>query len=174
MSCLSIQPDPDPINPRNFDNFCTIITGNRSYGGGDESYYDEGPFEQALLRHAKDIQWSKKNGLYHVITAYIHSGIAVRLDDYGNWPDQRWDCMPFGVMFVSPSKVRKFHHWKRISRRRLELLKTYLQNEFNEWASWISGDCYMVIDTDTNIVEFDGNYHDCMDYIANDPSDNNF
>ena len=159
-----IIPNEFPINPRDYDTFTTIITANRQYGGGDFSCFNQAQLDQALAENNKAIEWSKRRGLYHVITAYIHSGISVRLDDYGNWPDQQWDCTRLGSIFIDPDKARHHLKVKRLTKAHLAQLAAILEGEFLEWKAWIEGDCYEVLSPDDDIV-WSGTYDDCLHYI---------
>lgn len=162
----TIIQDTDPWNPREDDgNITTILTGNRHYGGGDQYAFTANQWEKLQIQHQHTIRWAKQHGLYHRIMAYIHSGITVRLDDYGNWPDQRWDCMPFGTIFVDPAKARHAHGWKNITKGRLACLDEELQQEFQSWKSWLEGDTWFVNDPDED-TQFWGTYDECVQWVT--------
>ena len=162
----TIIQDTDPLNPRDDDgNVTTILTGNRRYGGGDEYAFTSDQWEDLVTKHSHAIKWAKQHNLYHRVMAYIHGGIAVRLDDYGNWPDQRWDCMPFGAIFVDPAKARHAHGWKNLTKARLQLLEQDLQEEFKSWKSWLEGDTYFVNDPEDD-TQYWGNYNDCTRWVT--------
>ena len=166
MSEYQIIQDEDPMSPRDWDgNICTIITWNSQYGGGDIDCSNQDAFIKAVSETAHAENWAARHGLKRPIMAYIHSGIAVRLDDYGNWPDQRWDCMPFGVIYVDPVKTRQEYNWKRITKARAQSLKEDLDIEFNAWKSWLEGDTYLVLDESDDQV-FNGTYSECSSWVS--------
>lgn len=157
---LEIKFDNNPINPREWDNVTTLVVAHRDYGGGDFNANSQDKLDKILEENKDEIEWAKSNNLFHRITAYIHSGISVRLDTYGDWPDQRWDCTPFGYIFINRENVKEMMG-EEID---VSKLNQYLIDEFNEWKNYIEDDTYYVENDDYD-TDFAGSYDECVKYV---------
>lgn len=146
------------------------VTAHRRYNIGNYAFHNAEDCNEFLRSHAKDIEWSKKVGLYHPIFMYDHSEQTICLDE--NIYNDPWDSGKLGIVFGEPKKLRKVFRWQRISKKRLEVLKDQLNAEFKSLEAWVEGDCYTLFDDDEGVgVEF-GTYEDCMNSFRNEFSKN--
>jgi hypothetical protein len=165
MDTYTIEYDEFPLGREDCDNLTTIVTAHRRCCYGDTNFSSSDRFRRYIEENRESLAWAKKRGLLRTIYAYEHSGISVRLDGYGSWPDQQWDCGKLGFICIKPESVVKLMGWKRINKDRAELLKRYLEQEFNEWKACLEGDTYRVLNEDCEIEE-SGTRAECEKYVA--------
>jgi hypothetical protein len=157
--------DQDPLGRLDCDNLTTIVTGHRRYCLGDENFSNPDRLTGYIEDYRNDLLWAMKWGLFKEIYMYDHSGITVSFGGYGNWPDRQWDCGKLGFIYIKPESVVKLMGWKRINKDRAELLKSYLEQEFNAWKAYLEGDTYNVFNEEGD-VEASGTYQECEKYVA--------
>lgn len=157
--------DQDPLGRQDCDNLTTIVTGHRRYCLGDENFSNPDRLTGYIEDCRSDLTWASKWGILKEIYMYDHSGIAVSLGGYGNWPDRQWDCGKLGFIYVRPENIVKLLGWKRINKDRALLLQSYLEQEFNEWKAYLEGDTYNVFNEEGDIEE-SGTYARCEKYVA--------
>lgn len=160
-----IVQDFDPLGREDCEYLTTIVTAHRRSAYGDKNFSTGDGMDRYIQEYMPSIEWAKKWGLVRNIYAYEHSGICVRLDGYGNWPDIQWDCGRLGFIYIEPENVVKLMGWKRINKDRAELLKGYLEQEFNAWKAYLEGDTYNVFNEDDDIEE-SGTFAECEKYVA--------
>lgn len=152
---IKVYPDDESVDPRKeFDHMGIMVCWHRRMNLGDvqpdESPEDwfkaniEGYTESYLDERDLDELWSlfAKSNLIIPIMAYEHGGITIRAYNYGNWPDQMWDCGQLGFIYVSHDKIRKEYNVKRISKKTLERARTCLLSEISEYDDCLTGNVY--------------------------------
>jgi hypothetical protein len=160
-----IVQDADPLGRDACDNLTTIVTAHKRSAYGDKNFSSLERLNQYIEENRESIEWAKKWGLVRSIYAYEHSGIWVRLDGCGSWPDQQWDCGRLGFIYVEPGNVLKLMGWKRVNKDRAKLLASYLEQEFTEWKAYLEGDTYNVFNEDGD-VEQSGTLEQCERFVA--------
>jgi hypothetical protein len=160
-----IVQDADPLGREACDNLTTIVTAHRRSAYGDKNFSSLERMNQYIEENRKSIEWAKKWGLVRSIYAYEHSGIWVRLDGCGSWPDQQWDCGRLGFIYVEPHAVVTLMGWKRVNKDRARLLSGYLEQEFTEWKAYLEGDTYNVFNEDGDVEET-GTLEQCERFVA--------
>jgi|PlaIllAssembly_1097288.scaffolds.fasta_scaffold13628_6 hypothetical protein len=126
---ISIYPDEDPQNPREWDNLGTMVCFSRRHSLGDKHNFD---FEEAK-------QFMRSKNII-VLPLYLldHSGITMNTTGF-SCP---WDSGQVGWIYIEKSKVRSEYGWKRITKDREKKIREYLRSEVEEYDKYISGDCY--------------------------------
>ena len=66
-----------------------------------------------------------------------------------------WDSGVFGILTINKEKVREIHGVKRVTKKLIEQLKTYIDSELETFNQWLNGDCYgfRVVNTITDEEE---------------------
>ena len=157
---IEIFPDDDAQSPREDDNLGTMVCFNRRYNLGDKHSYCKDDYESWKELEA-DIIKTEKVGVILPLMIYDHSGITMYVGTSGD----RWDSSFVGFIFISKEKIRKEFSWKRITKKRLEKIETYLRGEVETYDQYLRGDCYGYRITDTdNDEEVDS----CWGYYGDD------
>jgi hypothetical protein len=160
-----IVQDSDPLGREACDNLTKIVTAHKRSAYGDKNFSSLERLNQYIEENREPIEWAKKWGLVRSIFAYEHSGIWVRLDGCGSWPDQQWDCGRLGFIYVEPQAVVQLMGWKRINKDRAERLSSFLEQEFDEWKAYLEGDTYNVFN-EAGDVEESGTLEHCQRFVA--------
>lgn len=157
---IEIWPDTDPISPREDPeaNFGTMVCWHRNYSLGEER------------PRIRPEEWFRqhpgfyKNNVVVPIMAYEHGGITIRAYDYGNWPDQQWDCGQLGFIYVSKEKIRSVFGVKHVSKRLLEKAEKMLVAEIDTYDEYLCGNAcgYMIKDEDDTVLD------SCFGYLGYD------
>ena len=133
---IAIYPDDNPFRPDESGEESLYLVGfHRDFSVG--KMREE--FAQTLYNGGKDEEGTKDEEAvaflkrYHVfpIEAYIHGGVALSLQNEGNFPDRRWDVSLVGLVFVE----------KKIKRTRKAARKSAL-SLIEEWNDYLSGNVY--------------------------------
>lgn len=186
---IEVYIDDDPLNPRTeFDNMGTMVCWHRRYNLGDDGRgaknpyptreYDPEDWFKANLDYPEekleDLDLAELQALFEKtnllipIMAYEHGGITIRAYDYGNWPDQNWDCGQLGFIYASHETIRKEYVVKRLSKKTLEKARTCLLSEIEEYDTYLTGNIYGYVITDPEGEEKDscwGFYGDYDKYM---------
>lgn len=162
---IRIVPDDCEDNPREWDNLGTMVTWRR-HGGIGDIQPKESPNEWiaghlGLDTYADDYDESQnvekfcKTHLVIPIMAYEHGGITIRAYNYGNWPDQQWDCGQLGFIYVSHEKIKKEWNAKRLTKAVLAKAEKCLLAEIETLDDYLTGNVvgYIVEDEDGNHLD---------------------
>jgi len=116
-------------DPRGEDNLGTMACFHGRYRLGDD--------HDMSIKEAKKLQGSKK---FIVLPLYLyeHSGITMSTGSFSC----SWDSGIVGFIYVSKEKVRKEFSWKHITMKREDQIKTYLQEEVEQYDCYLKGDVY--------------------------------
>lgn len=127
--------DEDPIDPRTWDNLGTMICSNHSrYALGDKNYED-----------------AVKPDTHIILPLYLYDHGAIELS---TTPYQcPWDSGQIGIIAVSKKKAKKEFEWKRLTKERINKVKSCLEGEVDVYNAYIMGDTYgLIIKDDRNEV----------------------
>lgn len=125
---VRVVQDPDPVDPREWDNLGTLVCWHRRYQLGDEQP-DCTPDE-----YLKDVP---KGSQVYPVYLYDHSGIALSLSKVGQFADP-WDAGQLGVCIVTPARLTEIG---TPADRVFEVLDA----EINEYNQYLAGDVWGVI-----------------------------
>lgn len=153
---LVISHDPDPENPREWDNVGTFVSFDRNSSGADETHNDpkqyliemieqfNDGFEQRLID--KDESLSRGALLeiaanHYVILPvykYEHSGVAYNTSGFSC----RWDSGHIGFIYVAKNQLREDYDWTRITSKRRKQVEGWLAGEIKVFSQWANGNVY--------------------------------
>jgi len=95
---------------------------------------------------------------------YDHSGITIRTSPF-SCP---WDSGKVGFVYISKEKAKKEYSWKKMTKKRIEQIKTYLNCEIETYDQYLTGDVYGYIVSN----EEDDHIHSCWGYFGHDWEEN--
>lgn len=121
---IKIVLDPDPQNPRDWDNLGTMVCRHRRYNLGDTKELITGN--------------DRKNAIMLPLYLYDHSGITMRTKPF----DCPWDSGQVGYIYVLPEKVRKEYNCKRITPTARAKVLAQLEQEVKTYDQYLTGQCY--------------------------------
>jgi hypothetical protein len=132
---VTIGYDDYPIDPRNnYDYLGSMICFHSRYTLGDKhnfSSVDE-LFEEISDRNAYP--------LVMPLFLYDHSGITISVGDFNHIDPGGWDSGMVGVAYMTADTIKET--WGTVSEETLELAKTALVFEVDEYDSYLTGQVY--------------------------------
>ena len=168
---IELTQDPYPDNPRDWDNLGTMVCWHPRYILGDEQPKcdpTEYKFEMlpVLMQFAIEdndnwamgAKWLDKNYIMLDLHVYEHGGITMSTGSF-SCP---WDSGQVGFIYVSVEDIKKEYGWKRLTRKRRQLIESYLRNEVKTYAMYLEGDVWSI-----RITDPDGNeIEDCSGFYG--------
>ena len=159
MLTVKVVNDPDPENPRDWDNLGTMVCWHKRYNLGDHHDIDDDKLWSwdAIENHLR------KRYKAHVILPlylYDHSGITIRTTPFSC----KWDSGQVGFIYATKEKIRKYYEWKKITIGRQEIIRQHLIREVNIYDAYLTGEVYgfEIIDEETEEV-----VDSCYGYYSN-------
>ena len=154
---LTVEYDECAMDPREWDNVCTMVCWHRSYRLGDRHKYDDSDefFNDLLYRicgmHPDDYEDLPTRDKYKLacesdklvikpINMYEHSGITVSTSNGYPYND-RWDAGCVGFIYVTKEQVlAQLHgvaeeHWKNLA-------NNIIENEMETYDQYVRGEVY--------------------------------
>jgi hypothetical protein len=122
---IRIEPDPDPMSPREWDNLGIIAFWHRRYNyderkGHETEGLDPKSFQEWLDAHP-EVQYRK-------LFMLDHSGLRFSTSDFGD----RWDSGQVGFIYSTPERIK----WLGAP---LDSVLRQLDNEVAELDAYVSG-----------------------------------
>ena len=147
---LTIAHDPDPNDPRSWDNSCTMWCSHNRYNLGDEQIagaYDS--WDDVLTT----IDYVVALPLY----LYDHSGITILTVPF-RCP---WDSGQVGWITMSKEQILSTFGGKRITQKKKEQAIALMKAEVKTYDYYITGEVYSyaITDADGEVVESCGGYY---------------
>jgi hypothetical protein len=130
---IEIHQDPDPQNPREWDNLGKMICFHRGYDLGDK--HDMGPEDLQKLVARNDVV---------SLPLYLldHSGLWMNTTGFSHIDPQRWDWGQLGYIYVDATKLRKEYGSKfSADSVRKKALKV-LESEVKTFNDYLTGNVY--------------------------------
>ena len=132
--------DPDPENPREWDNLGTMVCFHKRYNLGDKpgrKHDFENPYQF--------LEFLRKNeGKVLVLPLYLmdHSGVSISVDDtmFRMVDSVGWDWGQVGWIYVTYEDIRKAYGVQRVTRKVLEKARQALIAEVEEYNQYLQGD----------------------------------
>ncbi len=152
---ISVVPDYEPMNPREWDNLGTIYYRHRDYVLGEkqvpDQYYSDILKDTLYLNNENKAEYTR--GYIEEVTGetvaiilpleiYDHSGITIWVGHNPDHHDYKWDCSHVGYIAVTKEKIRKEYNVKRISKQLLARIEDQLRQEIKTFDDFITGNCY--------------------------------
>lgn len=127
---FEIKQDPNPSNPRSWDNLGTMVCFHRRYNLGDENYYCSNNYD-SWDEMKEDIINNENVHTILPLYLYDHSGIAMNTTGFSC----NWDSGQVGFIFISKDKVKK----ECMDESKVEL---YLKNEVETYNQYLTGEVW--------------------------------
>jgi hypothetical protein len=141
---VQILVDPDPENPREWDNLGRILyyKGSGRYMLGDET---------ATIEEMQEIMADKDKFIALPVYTLIHSGIAMKTTDFGD----PWDSGQSGIIYTWVKKALKAFDRKKMTPKLREKVKKALRQEVKTFGEYLNGEvyAYQVVNDDGDIVD---------------------
>jgi len=141
---ISIYPDPNPENPREWSNIGRILyfRGSGRYKLGDEA---------ATVEEMNEIQHDQKQFIALPVYTYMHGGTAMQTKPYGD----PWDSGQSGVIYTWITKALKAFGRKKMTPALRKKVEEVLAQEVKTFGEYLNGEVYGYITTDSNGEEVD-------------------
>lgn len=155
---IKILHDPDPENPRDYDNLGTMSCWHRRYDLGDRHDHDD-PRDLLidLCGLASDTDQSmnalfaraEKHAIILPLYLYDHSGITMNTTGF-HCP---WDSGQVGYIHVTLENIRKEYGITRVSRDLRARVAEHLRQEVRTYDHYLTGNCYgFIVEKDNDEV----------------------
>lgn len=150
--------DASTADPRDADNFCTLVFFGESRRLGDDHGYDhtEYPGWDELTAA---VEANTPGGIVKPVYRFEHSGIALSTSDwkFRACDPQGWDWSQIGFAIVTAEDVRANYLRKRITKKLREQAEALVDAEVEEYSKFLNGEVYYfeVVDPEGNEVEIE-------------------
>lgn len=155
---IKILHDPDPENPRDYDNLGTMACWHRRYSLGDKHAYDD-PRDLLIalgdLDGQSDLSMNdlfaraEKRAAILPLYLYDHSGIAMNTTGF-HCP---WDSGQVGYIYVTLANIRKEYGVTRVSQKLRGKIADHLRQEVQTYDHYLTGNCYgFVVEKDEDEI----------------------
>jgi len=131
---INIHYDEDPMNPReDCDPLGTMICFHSQYVLGDRN-------QGLAVEDLQDEHFMRDNDIAIMLPLYLydHSGLTMNTTGF-SCP---WDSGQVGVIFITNETIRREYSVKRISKKLLERITSYLAGEVETYDQYLRGDVY--------------------------------
>lgn len=144
---IKIILDPDPENPRDYDNLGTMVCWHRRYNLGDQhNHNDPRDLLIDLSQSSVDTDLSMKDlfaradkhAVILPLFLYDHSGITMNTTGF-HCP---WDSGQVGYVYVTLEDIRKEYGATRVSKVLRERVAKHLRQEVETYDHYLTGNCY--------------------------------
>ncbi len=140
---LNIYRDEEPFSPREDENISTMVCFHGRYSLG-ESHEIKG------VENADKVEYSKDN-ISLPLYLYDHSGITMSTSPFSC----KWDSGKLGFIYISKADARKQFGYKKLTQKRIETIKEFLESEVKVYDNYLCGDVYRYEILDTEGAEID-------------------
>ena len=164
-----ISRDPEPQNPREWDNTGKLALFHKRYRVANESGLDSRDYDgwdgldNALIRECRAVV---------LVPVYMmdHSGLTLSADPeaFRRCDPQGWDWGRLGTAYIDGATLKR--EWGHLppGQGRLDAAHRMLQVEVEAYGQYLNGDiwCYRVEDADGEIEDSCGGYFDREQLLA--------
>ena len=124
--------DPDPENPRDWDNLGKLVCWHRRWKLGDEQPY--------CTPEEYEREHFKPDTIVLPVWMLDHSGLALATRSFND----PWDSGQVGWIYVQREDVRKEYNCKRVTADLESLVRQRLAQEVSLYGQYLNGEVYMV------------------------------
>ena len=138
---IKIEQDPDPIDPREWDNLGTLVCYSRCHSIGDKHEFSS----QEAFKEWLDGYENKNNVILLPIYLLDHSGITISTnpEKFRACDPQGWDWGCVGVIYVTKERIKKEYSLKRnVTKKTLAKVLDVLRDEVETYDQYLTGDVY--------------------------------
>ena len=156
---IKIIHDPNPENPRDYDNLGTMACWHRRYRLGDKHDHDD---PRDLLIDLCEVSGETdlsindlvaravKRAVILPLYLYDHSGITMNTTGFHS----PWDSGQVGYIYVTFEDIRKEYGVTRVSKNLRTKIADHLRQELATYDHYLTGNCYgFVVEKDDEEVE---------------------
>lgn len=138
---ISIVHDPEPMNPREWDNLGIMACFHNRYTLGDSQ------IDEPLISPDDFNGWDemkaylikeKHAAIILPLGLYDHSGITMYVGDIHD----RWDGGQVGFIYVTKERLQKEYGIKRITKKYRDMAEKILRQEVKTYDQYLTGDVY--------------------------------
>ena len=162
-----VYKDEFPTSPREEgDNLGIMICFHKRYNLGDRHDYKFTDFSSW-----EDMEYFLSEGAKVILPLYLydHSGLSISTEPF-SCP---WDSGQVGFIIATEESIKRCMGWKRITKNRLEAIKTYLIGEVETYNQYLNGEVYAWTTFDEQGNELDSCYrHYCEGHAIEDAKEN--
>ena len=134
---VTILYDPNPEDPRDWDNLGTMVCFHKRYNLGDDDHGFETPHQ--FREFLED-----NEGKVLVLPLYLmdHSGLSLSTSDtmFRMVDSVGWDWGQVGWIYVTYDKIREWFGVRRVTKQVLERAVRALEAEVEEYNKYLNGD----------------------------------
>ena len=154
---IEVKQDEIPESPREWDNLGTMVCFHNKYNLGDKHEITSSDFNSwnEVENHLK-----KENDIAIILPLYLydHSGLRIKIGSFqGHLPQghAEFDSGMIGFIYITKEKIRKEYGCKHITKKWIEKVTGYLENEVKTYDQFISGDVWYYVVEDENGEDID-------------------
>jgi hypothetical protein len=138
---IKIEPDMEPMDPREWDNLGHMVCAHRKYTLGDKHDISVDDFKSWEELHDYLI---KDRGAVVILPLCIldHSGVWMHIGSSFACDPGGWDTSHVGFIYVTKEDIRKEWNIKRITAKKLKWAEDILRSEVKIYNAYLSGDVY--------------------------------
>lgn len=129
--------DEGAESPREWDNLGTMVCFHNRYVLGDKHDLNHNDFN-SWEEMQEFLEKNHNADIILPLYLYDHSGITMNTRGF-NCP---WDSGQVGFIFISKEKIRKEYNVKRVSKKLLKKVESYLINEVKTYDDYMTGQVY--------------------------------
>lgn len=157
MTTITISPDDDAQNPRDWDNMGTMAAFHGRYSLGDKGHGIRTEDYSGWDAMREGIEKDNPGCVILPLYLYDHSGITMNTTGF-SCP---WDSGQVGFIFASADKIREAFGVKRITAGVRQKALNSLVNEVQTYDQYISGEVYQftIENDDGELVESCGGFY---------------
>lgn len=146
---IDIMQEDDPGNPRDWDNLGEMICFHNRYNLGDDMDARK-VFHKELFYSPDELMDYLKANRNRVIAIPLylmdHGGLSMRagrgVRDFLAVDSAGWDWGMVGYIYVDYSKIREEYSVKRVSKKMLDRVRSYLIGEVETYDLYLQGRVY--------------------------------
>jgi hypothetical protein len=159
---LTIDHENYPENPREWDNFSTMVCFHRKYRLGDKHTYNHNDYN-GWDEMEKDIIKNENVGVILPLYLYDHSGITISTTPF----HCGWDSGQIGFIYVSRKTIfGNIRGYKILTKKLKGIVTERLLNELKCYDQYLQNEVYSFeIVKDDERVEYCGGYYDLDECI---------
>jgi hypothetical protein len=159
---LTIDHENYPENPREWDNFSTMVCFHRKYNLGDKHTYNHNDYN-GWDEMEKDIIKNENVGVILPLYLYDHSGITISTTPF----HCGWDSGQIGFIYVSRKTIfENIRGYKILTKKLKGIVTERLLNELKCYDQYLQNEVYSFeIVKDDERVEYCGGYYDLDECI---------
>ena len=148
--------DAENADPRDADNFCTLIFFGPSRRLGDDHGYDPKDY-YCWDELTAAVEANTPGGIVKPVYRFEHGGIALSTSDrkFRAVDSAGWDWSQIGFAIVTAQGIRDTYLRKRITKKLREQAEALVDAEVEEYSKFLNGEVYYfgVVDPEGNEVE---------------------